>query len=251
MTDVVPLTWLDWPAPSSVRACFSLRAYPTLQSSPERHSQIPFHSFNYAQHVGDKPDVVEYNRQCLAQTIEQQNIQWLEQIHGVDVVKAIGNTTLQADAVYTQEKNQVCAVMTADCLPVFFCDKSGSQVAVAHAGWRGLAAGVLEQTLKQFAEPESVIAYFGPAISQRAFEVGSEVREVFVRHLSSLESCFIVQENNKYMADLYGLAQLLLNTKGITQCYGGSHCTYNEAPLFYSYRRDGQTGRMVNLIWLE
>ena len=249
MRDTVPVEWLDWPAPNSVKACFSLRAYDE-QTGSSIKSQAPFNDFNYGLHVGDKPEIVAQHRQCLATTIGQQHIQWLAQVHGTDVVKAHGNTTPEADAVYTQERAKVCAVMTADCLPVFFCDQTGSQVAVAHAGWRGLAAGVLQQTLQQFKAPASVMVYFGPAISQRAFEVGAEVRAAFIKQLPVLESCFIAKANNKYMADLYNLARYLLREKGVNQFYGGGRCTYSEESAFYSYRRDGQTGRMVNLIWL-
>lgn len=251
MTDLVPLQWLDWPASGSVKACFSLRANQAIESASPTGSQVPFNDYNYALHVGDKPEVVDRNRQQLIKTIGQQNIQWLEQVHGVDVVKASNQLNPKADAVYTSIHKQVCAVMTADCLPVFFCDQAGSQVAVAHAGWRGLAAGVLQQTLKQFTEPQAVMVYFGPAISQRAFEVGAEVRDAFVAQLPGLATCFEAKNNNKYMADLYSLARLLLTEEGVSHFYGGNRCTYSEAEAFYSYRRDGQTGRMVNLIWLD
>jgi len=255
MTKPAPLQWLDWPAPASVKACFSLRSHTELdasaaQSSIGQYSQPPFDHFNYAYHVGDAPDAVKCNRQYLEQTIGQHHIQWVEQVHGIAVVRA-GSTQCQADAVYTSQPNQVCSIMTADCLPVFFCDQAGLQVAVAHAGWRGLASGILQQTLSQFAQPQSVMIYFGPAISQRAFEVGNEVKDVFVQQLPSLTQCFTAATDNKWMADLYGLARLLLAEKGVTQFYGGGRCTYNEADVFYSYRRDGQTGRMANLIWLS
>ena len=251
---IAPVEWLDWPAPASVKACYSLRRA-AGQQEPNRLSsavlsKAPFDQFNYALHVGDEPDVVIDNRQHLAQTIGQSRIQWLEQVHGVDIVKA-GVDQCRADGVYSQQLAQVCAVMTADCLPVFFCDTSGSQVAVAHAGWRGLAAGILQKTLKQFPKPEEVMVYFGPAISQRAFEVGDEVKAEFTQQLPALKSCFEKNKNQRWMADLYGLARMLLAEQGARQFYGGDRCTFSEADAFYSYRRDGQTGRMANLIWLE
>ena len=244
----VPLQWLDWPAPDAVKACFSLRT-DKAKTKPLAASMPPFDDFNYAVHVGDEPNRVAANRQCLVDTIGEQSIQWLEQVHGTDIVQA-GRAQCQADATYTQQKHQVCSVMTADCLPVYFCDVSGSQVAVAHAGWRGLAQGVLRQTLFTFKEPENVMVYLGPAISQQAFEVGDEVREAFVTQLPILASCFVAKSPQKWMADLYQLARLLLNQDGVSQIYGGDYCTYNQSDKFYSYRRDGQTGRMANLIWL-
>lgn len=247
----VPLYWLDWPAPKAVKACFSLRAYDDTQIINAPKSQAPFNDFNFGLHVGDEEEIVAHHRQSLTKTIEQNDIQWLDQVHGIDVVKANGSTTVKADAVYTPETSKVCAVMTADCLPVFFCDAHATQVAVAHAGWRGLASGVLQHTLAQFNNPESVLVYFGPAISQKAFEVGGEVRDAFVKQSTTLDTCFIPKANNKYMADLYGLAKVLLSKKGVTQFFGGDRCTFSEASKFFSYRRDGQTGRMVNLIWME
>lgn len=242
-----PIEWLNWPAPDSVKACFSLRKSGRYQ--PHSVSSPPFDEFNYALHVGDVPEVVKHNRQGLSQTIKQTRIQWLEQVHGIDIVQASINES-KADATYTNQLGQVCAVMTADCLPVFFCDQAGSQVAVAHAGWRGLAAGILQQTLKRFAKPEEVLVYLGPAISQSAFEVGDEVRAVFTQQLPALETCFKAKDNHKWMADLYSLARLLLAEQSVSLFFGGDRCTFDEPDAFYSYRRDGQTGRMANLIWL-
>lgn len=244
-----PIEWLNWPAPANVKACFSLRKANGVTCELDSVSSPPFNDMNYALHVGDVPEVVRRNRQQLCRTIGQNTIQWLEQVHGVDIVKA-GIHECKADAAYTDQSAQVCSVMTADCLPVFFCDQAGSQVAVAHAGWRGLAAGILQNTLKKFTKPEEVLVYFGPAISLKAFEVGDEVRAVFVQQLPILETCFTSNKNKKWMADLYSLARLLLAEQGVSHFYGGDRCTYSEADAFYSYRRDGQTGRMANLIWL-
>ena len=142
--------------------------------------------------------------------------------------------------------------MTADCLPIFFCDKSGEQVAIAHAGWRGLLEGVLQNTLSHFNDPGNVLIYLGPAISQQAFEVGEEVRSAFVAKYAGLDDYFISSVNEgKWMADLYQIARHLLRVEGVTHFYGGDRCTYTEANDFFSYRRDGVTGRMANLIWIK
>ena len=266
------IVWLDWPAPKSVKACYSLRQ--------DGHSNGAYSSFNLGDHVGDLSTNVTKNRKLLEEIIGQQTISWLQQVHGTRVVDAKLGGGSKADAIYTQELNQVCNVMTADCLPVFFCDTEGRQVAVAHAGWRGLHAGVLQQTLSQFNRPgrsssqtksSSIIAYLGPAISQAAFEVGEDVREAFLslphdqlrrgrqyfkagRSLdigSGINSPEMNKNNQKWMADLYGIAKDMLNNMGVSNIYGGERCTYTETDDFFSYRRDGLTGRMANLIWLD
>lgn len=266
------IVWLDWPAPTSVRACYSLRH--------EGHSNGAYSNFNLGDHVGDSAIHVSKNRQRLEEIIGQQGISWLQQVHGTRVVDASLANGRQADASYTQEPNRVCNVMTADCLPVFFCDTEGRQVAVAHAGWRGLHAGVLQQTVAQFhrssrancqTNPSRIIAYLGPAISQKAFEVGDDVREAFLslphdqlkrgrqyfkagRTLDSrsrIHSPEVIKGTQKWMADLYGIAKDMLNNMGVSDIYGGERCTFTEVDDFFSYRRDGRTGRMVNLIWLD
>ena len=238
-----PLTWLDWPAPPSVRACFTLRE--------GGDSDGPYRNFNLGQHVGDVPGVVAKNRQRLCSLINQRQITWLTQVHGTRVVDAT-EVNAEADATYSRQFNQVCCVMTADCLPVFFCDQYGQQVAVAHAGWRGLYRGILQQTYQQFAQQKNMLAYLGPAISQRAFEVGGDVRDAFLSINGLLASHFTpTGEEGKWMADIYGLARYILQAMGVTRIYGGDRCTYTESDHFFSYRRDGVTGRMANLIWLE
>ena len=161
---------------------------------------------------------------------------------------------LEADAVYTNQPNQVCLVMTADCLPVLFTNKQGTEVAAAHAGWRGLCDGVLEETVKCFqSAPEEIIAWFGPAIGPNAFQVGKEVIEQFMAFDPIAETAFrpVPNESGKYLGNLYQIATQRLNKLGITQIYGGEHCTFNEKESFFSYRRDGQTGRMASLIWIK
>ncbi len=160
----------------------------------------------------------------------------------------------EADAVYTNQPNQVCLVMTADCLPVLFTNKQGTEVAAAHAGWRGLCDGVLEETVKCFqSAPEEIIAWFGPAIGPNAFQVGKEVIEQFMAFDPITETAFRPDPNEagKYLGNLYQIATQRLNKLGITQIYGGEHCTFIEKETFFSYRRDGKTGRMASLIWIK
>lgn len=241
--------WLNWPAPKTVKACYTTRQ--------QGASPSPFDSFNLGLHVGDNPGHVEQNRRHLKALIEQRDIVWLQQVHGIEVLAIDNNVSMssvpyQADASYTLQTDKVCSVMTADCLPVFFCDNSGTQVAVAHAGWRGLLAGVLQKTLLTFNDPNKVMVYLGPAISQQAFEVGEEVKAAFVRVDLSHDHHFINSDNSgKWMADIYGIARDILTNAGVSAIYGGDRCTYRETQDFFSYRRDGKTGRMANLIWLE
>lgn len=259
-----------WPAPDNVKALSTVRELPRGQS------QSPYDSFNLGDHVGDDPKSVAVNRQQLMALTEGcDDIRWLNQIHGIDCVDAnsISNGH-PADASFTNENSLACSIMTADCLPVLFCDLQGRQVAAAHAGWRGLAEGVLTNTLKTFLNngiaANQVIAWLGPAISQPAFEVGSEVREAFL-HFPNIEKsnnhcwaddrCFISSENGRFKANLYRLARLQLEYLGISGVYGEgsvggekSWCTYSDedaagGPLFYSYRRESQTGRQASLIW--
>lgn len=243
------LHFLDWPAPPNVKACFTLRT--------GGESQPPYNCFNVGDHVGDCSDTVNRHRSQLPQAIKVQHISWLQQVHSTQVIDAEViridvNDAVKADASTTKIPNIACCVMTADCLPVFFCDQAGTQVAVAHAGWRGLLDGVLENTVSRFASPANVLAYLGPAISQAAFEVGAEVRGAFVEKDSACEVFFIPsQQGGKWMADLYGIARHRLSLAGVTQCYGGDRCTYTEPESFFSYRRDTITGRMANLIWLQ
>jgi polyphenol oxidase len=241
------VVYLDWPAPPNVKACFTLRSGGC--------SDAPYASFNLAEHVGDSPYAVARNREYLMASIGESAICWLQQVHGVALVDAMSGQGCAADAVMTNKDHQVCCVMTADCLPVFFCDRQGTQVAVAHAGWRGLLAGIVQKTLQCFQDSSQVIIYLGPAISQSAFEVGDEVRDMFITHYPHvyLDECFWVSKAapHKWMADLYGIARKLLNDGGVDSIYGGDRCTFSEKDDFFSYRRDGQTGRMANLIWLD
>lgn len=236
--------WLTphWPAPAWVRACVTTRAGGV--------SVAPYESFNLAAHVEDDPAAVTKNRQRLLSQLGCRPA-WLQQVHGIAVVQADPECVEQADASWTATSGVACTVMTADCLPALFCDRAGTRVAAAHAGWRGLANGVLEATLDALAvEPQDTLVWLGPAIGPQAFEVGAEVREAFVSQHAQAASAFVPSTNDgRFMADIYQLARIRLAARGITAVYGGGFCTVNDE-RFYSYRRAAQTGRFASLIWL-
>lgn len=249
-----PYLRADWPAPSNVRA------YSTTRIGG--NSATPFSQFNLAHHVGDSPDNVSQNRARLLVDLQlQSNPLWLDQIHSSKVVNAncivdnfaeeITSIPVQADASYSTIDNQVCVVMTADCLPILFTSKTGSWVAATHAGWRGLAGGIIQNTISAYTGHSSeLIAWMGPAISQAKFEVGTEVKEQFVQINSIYSAAFIKTNNGKYRCDLYAIAKMILTDYQIDS-YGGDFCTFSDDSRFYSYRRAAQTGRMASLIWIE
>lgn len=233
----------DWPAPVRVRAWQTLR---TGGCSP-----APWNSFNLGDHVGDDQARVLANRASLRKYLPSEPL-WLKQVHGIAAIDA-GNSprSMEADAAFTRRTDTVCAVMTADCLPVLFCDRAGTVVAAAHAGWRGLVAGVLEATIKNMAVPsEEVLAWLGPAIGPQCFEVGAEVRAAFVAADPEADRAFLPSASGKWLADIYALARRRLRRSGVERIYGGGSCTVSEHERFFSYRRDGITGRMATLIWL-
>jgi YfiH family protein len=234
----------DWPAPANVKSLQTTRIGGVSIASYE--------SLNLGDHVGDAPLAVERNRMLLNSLLPSEPV-WLEQAHGTIVANAdMAGCLPQADACIARHPSAVCVVMTADCLPVLLCDTHGSVVGVAHAGWKGLAAGVIEATVEKMAvAPHNLMAWLGPAISQQAFEVGEEVRTAFVAMQPQSASAFIPGKNGKWYADLYALARLRLNALGVTTICGGGYCTYRERERFFSYRRDRATGRMGTFIWLE
>lgn len=230
----------DWPAPDSVRAMVTTRRGGV--------SKGPYDSLNLATHVGDDPAAVARNRELLRAHLPAEPV-WLEQVHGTRVQDA-SQGAARGDAAYAREREVVCAVMTADCLPVLFCDHHASVVAAAHAGWRGLAAGVLESTIcAMAAQPDDILAWLGPAIGPHSFEVGDDVRAAFVETNPHSAMAF-VRHGDKWLADLYSLARLRLRAVGIERVFGGGACTFRDRDRFFSYRRDGETGRMASLIWL-
>jgi YfiH family protein len=236
----------DWPAPARVGSLSTLRG--------GGFSGGVFASLNLGDHVGDDPATVAANRERVCRRIGAQPV-WLRQIHGARVIDAAGNTEPhppEADAALARQPGIACAVMTADCLPVLFCDIQGTVVAAAHAGWRGLLAGVLEATVAAMETPgRNLLAWLGPAIGPQAFEVGGEVRAAFVAADSGAAEAFCPSSSGKWLADLYLLARRRLAKQGITRVFGGDFCTMSETERFYSHRRDGQTGRMASLIWLK
>ena len=234
----------DWPAPEQVSALVTTRAGGV--------SVAPYAGLNLGGHVGDDPASVAQNRAILRAALPAEPV-WLTQVHGSTMFDADGgNVSTEADASMTRQAGRVCAVLTADCLPVLFCDRQGSVVAAAHAGWRGLVGGMLEATVAAMQVPaDSVMAWLGPAIGAQAFEVGDEVREAFIAVQPAASTAFAPHRHGKWLADIYALARLRLQRIGVTRIYGGGACTYNESARFYSYRRDGATGRMASLIWLH
>lgn len=235
----------DWPAPVRVRAAMSTRLGGV--------SEGPFASLNLGVAAGDDPRHVEENRRRLAMELDLPGPPaWLKQVHGTQVVDAAGvRQVVEADASFATRSGAVCVVQAADCLPVLFCDDAGSVVAAAHAGWRGLAAGVLEATVDALpVAPSTLMAWLGPAIGPRSFEVGAEVREAFRAADPASSGCFVPQVPGKYLADLYALARRRLARHGVQQIFGGSRCTLREPRYFFSHRRDGRCGRMAALIWI-
>lgn len=240
----------DWPAPFHIKTAISTREGGV--------SLPPYDGLNLGSHVNDRPEAVAQNRQLFKQQTKMPaEPLWLNQVHGT-VCVVLEQTDFSAgpftaDASTTKTKGLVSVVLTADCLPVLFCDVSGTQVAAAHAGWRGLVDGVLEQTLAQFPDPNSVMAWLGPAIGPTAFEVGDDVRLAFIEKDAKADAAFraVPNKTGKWLADLYQLARLRLTACGVSQIYGGGFCTYTDSQAFYSYRRDGQTGRMASCIWID
>jgi polyphenol oxidase len=209
----------DWPAPPHVQAFVSTRA------------------------LGD-------DREKLRKLVPAAPV-WLKQVHGTKVVDADQRTPREGDAAISRSKNVVCAVRAADCMPVFVTDQDASAVGVAHAGWRGLSGGVIEATLDALQlAPAKTLAWLGPAIGPRVYEVGEEVRSAFLERDTAAAAAFAASRPGHWLLDLYVVAQQRLRSRGVRQIYGGNFCTYSDAARFFSYRRDGSTGRMAALIWL-
>lgn len=240
-----PRDWIvpDWPAPANVRALLTTRSGGV--------STGPFASMNLGQRVDDDMQSVRTNRASLRDLLPAEP-KWLLQVHGTRVVDADRlQQPVEADAAVARNPGSVCTVMVADCLPVLLTDRAGSVVAAAHAGWRGLAAGVLENTVRAMGSaPDELLAYFGPAIGPSAFEVGADVRDAFLARSADAASAFVAHKPGKWLADLFALARQRLRASGVTHIYGGGLCTYSDPRRFFSHRRDKVTGRMAALIWL-
>jgi len=238
----------DWPAPPNVRALVTTRAGGASRGA--------YAGLNLGLRSGDDAQDVARNRASLRQWLPAEPL-WLRQVHGTAVVEAdTAEIDPEADAALARTPGRVCAVLTADCLPLLLCDEDGSIVAAVHAGWRGLCSGVIEQMLRAMDRPpEALLAYLGPAIGPEAYEVGAEVRAAFLAAGEGddpqSEAAFAPGKPGKFYADLYALARARLARSGVARVYGGSYCTYTERERFYSYRRDGATGRMASLIWIQ
>lgn len=237
----------DWPAPESIRA------FTTTRNGPGT-SVLPYYRFNLGARCGDANDAVRHNRQALVSDYGLPSEPcWLHQVHGIDVIRVDGpnNDEPLADASVTSVGKQVLAVLTADCLPVLFCNAAGTEIAAVHAGWRGLAAGVLEQTIASMrSSPESLMAWLGPAAGAQRYEIGEEVRQAFLTADEQAESAFTPTRPGHFLVDLYALARLRLQKAGIASIHGGGFCTLSDI-RFYSHRREQRTGRMATVIWMS
>jgi YfiH family protein len=244
----------DWPAPPNVAALFTTRDVVNGSSSSA------YASFNLGDHVGDNPMTVKKNRAALRRFLPNEP-RWLKQVHGAGVVRldehdcAVPHSAPQiGDAAFSRHPGTACAVLVADCLPILLCDHAGTVVAVVHAGWRGLAQGVIERTVCAIGTlPTRLMAWLGPAIGPNHFEVGEEVRQTFITNDERSGAAFIPHSSreDKWFADLFLLARQRLQKAGVPEIYGGGICTFSDPAKFYSYRRDGNCGRMAGLIWLE
>ncbi len=238
----------DWPAPRGVKSLFTTRLGGV--------SQGVFASLNLGAHVGDDSAAVVENRRRLGALLPAKPI-WLNQVHGIAVHAISGDsadTAPVADAAMTLQRNRCCAVLVADCLPILFCDTGGTCVAATHAGWRGLAAGVIERTIEAMpVAPQYLVAWLGPAIGAGAFEVGRDVVEAFTKHEPASRRAFqpIAGSDGKYLADIFELARQRLAKAGVEQIFGGGDCTFSTPVRFFSHRRDGRSGRMAAIVWRE
>ncbi len=236
----------NWPAPVNVKALQTTRMGGV--------SLAPYASLNLGAHVNDDTAAVATNRQLLMPYLPSEPV-WVNQVHGIEVIDAAQSTCLQnADAAFTRQLNVVCVTMTADCLPVLLCDKAGTVVAAVHAGWRGLCDGAIEAAVHKMQVPKSeILVWLGPAIGPNAFEVGEEVRAQFIQHDQQATQAF-KPHGDKWLCNMYLIAQQRLKALGVTQIYGGGvnedFCTYTDEARFFSFRRDNITGRMASLIWL-
>ena len=241
--------WLEpeWPAPPGVRVVSTFRTGGS--------SAAPYASLNLGAHVGDVAADVAQNRARLAAAASMPSEPvWLDQVHGINVadLDALQAGLTATDAAFTRRRGRVCAILTADCLPIVLAADSGEVVGAAHAGWRGLAGGVIEAAVQALGvRPESLLAWMGPAIGPQHFEVGAEVREALLVGDSEAGAAFVPNARGRFMADLFALARRRLAAAGVRRIYGGAECTYADGHRYFSHRRDGLTGRQCTCIWLQ
>lgn len=237
--------WADWPAPANIRALTTTRKGGVSQGA--------YSSLNLADHVDDNPEHVKKNRQIVSESLNIREPVWLKQVHGISVADAsTARHQAEADAIFSNQTDSVCAVLTADCLPLLFCNQQATKVAAAHAGWRGLANGVIESTVDALQEnPENLMVWLGPAIGPSCFEVGVDVVDAFVSQDADASRAFLKTDAKHYLADIYQLARLRLKRLGIEKVYGGGLCTFSDDERFYSYRKNKVSGRMASMIWIS
>lgn len=236
----------EWPAPERIKAL-----------STTRHGgfSLPPHAeLNLGTHVGDDPNTVIKNRDYLVDVAQlPEPPRWLNQVHGTNVIQSQNwRLNMDADAIVSQQQNHLCTIMTADCLPLLLCNKKGNTVAAIHAGWRGLLSGIIEKTVTEFScAPQDILVWLGPAIGPTQFEVGTDVYQSFTSHTAKAAQAFRQTDDTHYLADIYLLAKQRLSALGICEVFGGDLCTASDNQQFFSYRRDGITGRMASMIWIS
>jgi YfiH family protein len=240
------LIFPDWPSPDTIKALSTTRQ--------GGFSLPPYNGFNLGIHVGDELDTVLKNRDYLVDIAQlPESPRWLNQIHGTRVIKSNAwQLNIDADAIVSKQKNHICTIMTADCLPLLMCNKKGDTVAAIHAGWRGLAAGIIEKTIAELhCAPQEILVWLGPAIGPNQFEVGFDVYQTFTQHSAKANQAFQQTDSTHYLADIYLLARQRLTALGINAIFGGDLCTASHKQHFFSYRRDDITGRMASVIWIS
>ena len=237
--------WADWPAPKHIRAGFSIRK--------GGYSEGQFSTLNLASHVGDNKIHVEKNRDYLINQLKLSSSPvWLSQTHSNHIV-CLDNKTINknADGAYTTKNNRICTVMTADCVPLLFCDQSGKQVAAIHAGWKGICKGIIDKAIKIYHDTSKIMVWIGPCISAKHYEVGIDVYNNCLNYLSLTKDAFIETDKNHWNCDLVSLVNIILKKSQVGAIYECGLCTYEQEDMFYSYRRDGETGRTASMIWME
>ena len=246
MSAAPPRDWIapEWPAPPGVRALVTTRAGGSSRGA--------FASLNLGTRVGDDPSAVERNRERLRSLLPGDPV-WLQQVHGADAIDAAAAGHLpRADAAVARTRHAVCAVLTADCLPVLLADRGGRGVGIAHAGWRGMVAGVVQAAVTRMGTPPGeIVAWLGPAIGPGSYEVGREVYDAFIAQDAGAAAAFVPRGEGKFLADLYALARRALTASGVTSVHGGGYCTLTDRDRFFSYRREKSTGRMASLVWMD
>ena len=239
--------WLDanWPAPNNVHAGTSIRT--------GGYSKKPYDALNLALHVGDAADNVKKNRSTLSKHLKLQSEPvWLNQIHSSKIISIdTPSDNLDADASLTTKQNKICVVMTADCVPILFCNQNGTKVAAIHAGWKGICNGIIENAIKAFSQPQTILAWIGPCIGKDYYEIGKDVYESCLGHSNSLKNAFRQTDTVHWQADLTIMAKIILKKEGVGSIHECGLCTYKMDKMFYSYRRDGHTGRTASMIWME